>query len=45
MEDMNSRGYLDRVKNIVLDHLRHVGGPPSVQMSGKTCIPQSTFLC
>ena len=35
MEDMNSRGYLDRVKNIVLDHLRHVGGPPSVQMTGK----------
>lgn len=34
MEDMNSRGYLDRVKGIVLDHLRHTGGPPSVQMSG-----------
>lgn len=34
MEDMNTRGYLDRVKGIVLDHLRHVGGPPSVQMTG-----------
>ena len=35
MEDMNSPGYLDRVKGIVLDHLRHVGGPPSVQLQGK----------
>ena len=35
MEDMNTRGYLDRVKNIVLEHLRNTGGPPSVQMSGQ----------
>ena len=34
MDDMNSPEYLDRVKNIVLEHLRQVGGPPSVQMSG-----------
>jgi histone deacetylase 1/2 len=34
MEDMNTPGYLERVKNIVLEHLRHVGGPPSVQMQG-----------
>ena len=34
MDDMNSPEYLDRVKNIVLDHLRQVGGPPSVQMQG-----------
>lgn len=34
MDDMNSPEYLDRVKNIVLEHLRHVGGPPSVQMTG-----------
>lgn len=40
MEDMNTRGYLDRVKGIVLDHLRHTGGPPSVQMSGQF-IPSS----
>jgi histone deacetylase 1/2 len=33
-EDMNTRGYLDRVRNIVMENLRHVGGPPSVQMSG-----------
>ncbi|KII93636.1 hypothetical protein PLICRDRAFT_694782 [Plicaturopsis crispa FD-325 SS-3] len=32
-EDMNTRGYLDRVKNIVMENLRQVGGPPSVQMS------------
>ncbi|KAJ3524271.1 hypothetical protein NM688_g8590 [Phlebia brevispora] len=36
MEDMNTRGYLDRVKNIVLEHVRHVGGPPSVQMTGQS---------
>ena len=34
MDDMNSPEYLERVKGIVLEHLRHVGGPPSVQMSG-----------
>jgi hypothetical protein len=33
-EDMNTPEYLERVKNIVLDNLRHLGGPPSVQMSG-----------
>lgn len=37
MEDMNSPGYLDRVKNIVLEHLRQVGGPPGVQMAGVFC--------
>jgi hypothetical protein len=35
-EDLNSPAYLERVKNIVMEHLRHVGGPPSVQMTG-TC--------
>lgn len=34
MDDMNSPEYLERVKGIVLEHLRHVGGPPSVQMQG-----------
>ena len=33
-EDLNSPAYLERVKNIVMEHLRHVGGPPSVQMTG-----------
>lgn len=31
---MNTPEYLERVKNIVLDNLRHLGGPPSIQMSG-----------
>ncbi|KZT74858.1 histone deacetylase complex, catalytic component RPD3 [Daedalea quercina L-15889] len=39
MEDMNSTGYLDRVKGIVLEHLRQVGGPPSVQMQDVPRIP------
>ena len=33
-EDLNTPAYLERVKNIVMEHLRHVGGPPSVQMTG-----------
>lgn len=33
-EDLNTPGYLERVRNLVLENLRHVGGPPSVQMSG-----------
>jgi histone deacetylase 1/2 len=33
-DDLNTPAYLERVKNIVMDHLRHVGGPPSVQMTG-----------
>lgn len=32
MEDMNSREYLERVRSIVLENLRKIGGPPSVQM-------------
>lgn len=34
-DDLNSPAYLDRVKRIVLENLRHAGGPPSVQMSGQ----------
>lgn len=37
-EDMNTRGYLERVRNIVMENLRHVGGPPSVQMSGMSLL-------
>ena len=33
-DDLNTPAYLDRVKRIVLENLRHAGGPPSVQMSG-----------
>ncbi|OJA18800.1 hypothetical protein AZE42_00840 [Rhizopogon vesiculosus] len=38
-EDMNTPEYLERVKNIVLDNLRHLGGPPSVQMSDVPKMP------
>ena len=50
MDDMNSPEYLERVKGIVLDHLRQVGGPPSVQLQGLSfstssalCISDKTF--
>jgi len=35
MEDMNSREYLERVRSIVLQNIRSMGGPPSVQMHCK----------
>jgi len=38
-DDMNTPSYLDRVKRIVLDNLRHAGGPPSVQMSDIPVMP------
>lgn len=38
-EDLNSPAYLERVKGIVMEHLRHVGGPPSVQMTGTVPAP------
>ena len=37
MEDRNSIEYLERIKNVVMEHLREIGGPPSVQMSGACC--------
>ena len=37
-EDLNTPAYLERVKNIVMEHLRHVGGPPSVQMTGNLLV-------
>jgi len=33
-DDLNTPAYLERVKRIVMENLRHVGGPPSVQMTG-----------
>lgn len=33
-DDLNTPAYLDRVKRIVLENLRHTGGAPSTQMSG-----------
>lgn len=40
MEDMNTREYLERVKGIVLENVRKVGGPPSVQMTGQRSLGQ-----
>lgn len=34
MEDLNTASYLNRIKGIVMDNLRGLGGPPSVQMIG-----------
>jgi histone deacetylase 1/2 len=34
MNDLNTREYLDRVKRIVLENLRHIGGPPGIQTTG-----------
>ncbi|KAJ7785969.1 histone deacetylase complex, catalytic component RPD3 [Mycena metata] len=38
-DDMNTPAYLDRVKRIVMENLRHTGGPPSVQMSDIPTLP------
>ncbi|KAJ7666442.1 histone deacetylase Hda1 [Mycena rosella] len=38
-DDMNTPAYLDRVKRIVLENLRHTGGPPGVQMSDIPSLP------
>ncbi|KAI9512337.1 histone deacetylase complex catalytic component RPD3 [Russula earlei] len=38
-EDLNSPAYLERVKNIVMEHLRHVGGPPGIQMTDVPALP------
>ena len=35
MEDRNSVEYLERIKNVVMEHLREIGGPPGVQMTGQ----------
>ena len=34
MEDLNTPEYLDRVTTIVMENLRGLGGPPSVQLMG-----------
>ena len=44
MEDLNTPGYLERIKNIAFEHLRHVGGPPSVQMQGMPFAPSLYHL-
>ena len=44
MEDLNTPGYLERIKNIAFEHLRHVGGPPSVQMQGNHSLVSCSVL-
>lgn len=39
MEDLNTPAYLNRVKSIVMENLRSLGGPPSVQMSDIPRLP------
>ncbi|KAG5639293.1 hypothetical protein H0H81_004495 [Sphagnurus paluster] len=43
-DDLNTPAYLDRVKRIVMENLRHVGGPPSVQMSDIPSLPIDEIL-
>ncbi|TFK20159.1 histone deacetylase complex, catalytic component RPD3 [Coprinopsis marcescibilis] len=38
-DDLNSQAYLDRVKRIVMENLRHTGGPPGVQMTDIPSMP------
>jgi histone deacetylase 1/2 len=40
---MNTPAYLERIKRIVMENLRHTGGPPSVQMSGLSLPFSSKF--
>jgi len=43
-EDMNTPSYLNRVKRIVMENLRHTGGPPSVQMTDIPSLPIDAAL-
>ncbi|KAF8078336.1 histone deacetylase complex, catalytic component RPD3 [Lyophyllum atratum] len=43
-DDLNTPAYLDRVKRIVMENLRQVGGPPSVQMSDIPSLPIDDML-
>ncbi|KAJ7130041.1 histone deacetylase complex, catalytic component RPD3 [Mycena crocata] len=38
-DDMNTPAYLERVKRIVMENLRHTGGPPGIQMSDIPTLP------
>ncbi|KAF8527891.1 histone deacetylase [Hysterangium stoloniferum] len=42
MEDFNNPEYLDRVKSIVLQNLKELGGPPSVQMMAVPRLPHDS---
>ncbi|KIK71315.1 hypothetical protein GYMLUDRAFT_33456 [Collybiopsis luxurians FD-317 M1] len=39
MDDLNTPAYLNRVKQIVMENLRHTGGVPSVQMTDSPSLP------
>jgi len=39
MENLNTPAYLNRVKSIVMENLKQLGGPPSVQMSDIPRLP------
>jgi len=43
-DDMNTKAYLDRVKRIVMENLRHTAGPPSVQMSDIPTMPIDSLM-
>ncbi|EGO02699.1 hypothetical protein SERLA73DRAFT_176038 [Serpula lacrymans var. lacrymans S7.3] len=43
-EDLNTPEYLERVKNIIMDNLRHLRGPPSVQLTDIPRIPVDDFM-
>lgn len=34
VDDINTRAYMERVKSIVMENLKSIQGPPSVQMTG-----------
>ncbi|EJD04304.1 uncharacterized protein FOMMEDRAFT_81600 [Fomitiporia mediterranea MF3/22] len=44
MEDLNTSAYLNRVKSIVMENLRSLGGPPSVQMMDIPRLPIDDVL-
>jgi histone deacetylase 1/2 len=44
-EDLNTPGYLERVTKIVMQNLRHIGGPPGIQATGASLMmPNFYFL-
>ncbi|KAG6869182.1 hypothetical protein C0993_012281 [Termitomyces sp. T159_Od127] len=43
-DDLNTPAYLDRVKRIVMENLRHVGGPPGVPMMDIPSMPIDDVL-
>ncbi|KZT43932.1 histone deacetylase Hda1 [Sistotremastrum suecicum HHB10207 ss-3] len=44
MNDLNSREYLERVKNIVLENIRSIGGPPSVPLQEVPRLPHDQAM-